>query len=120
MARAKNVRAWLFTWEGDHGKDDHVAMLLHPDTALSRVAMMAALLYTNALGSASERMAYAIDRDPASHPNRARLRTIFGHEMEGYFLCGDNPCLYARLVEQVTVVRQESGEEVLRWQELGA
>ena len=116
MAR-RNVKAWLITWEGDHGREDNVAMLLHPATAESRVAGMMELLYANQRGTLAERLVYAIERDPALHPYRSRVATRGGREDDGHLLCGDDPYLYARRVEHVTVGRGEEEAEALRWTE---
>ncbi len=117
MARP-NVKAWLFTWEGDHGMENNVALLLRADTAQSRVAELVALLYANACGSFAERLSQALVRDDAERPYRARLATPGGAEREGRFICGGNPCLYARRVEQVTVDTGNDGAERLRWSEI--
>jgi hypothetical protein len=116
--RRKNVRAWLVTWEGEHGKQDNVALLLHPAMAESRVAHLVALLYANVRGTFTERITHATDTDPAHHPYRAEILNRNGREREGHFICGGNPYLYARLVEQVTVESGENGGEILRWREI--
>ena len=116
--KRRNVRAWLVTWEGDHGRQDNVALLLNPATAHARAADLVALLYANAFGSFSERVSQATVRDDAQRPYRARSATPDGVEREGHFTCGENPCLYARPVEQVTMDSGEDGTERLRWSEI--
>lgn len=118
--RRKNIRAWLVTWEGDDSGEDKIALLLHPATAESRVAHLTALLYANTHGTFTERIACAVERDPAHHPYRAELASRNGRECEGQFICGGNPYLYARLVDQVTVETGENGGEMLRWREIDA
>jgi hypothetical protein len=118
MARQRNVKAWLITWEGDHGKENNVAMLLHPATAEGRVADLVALLYANERGTFGERLIYAMERDRIGHPYRARLASRNSRELEGHFICGETPSLYARLVEHVTVETCDNGPEVLRWVEI--
>jgi hypothetical protein len=118
IMRRKNVRAWLFTWEGEHGRQDNIALLLHPATAKGRVAHLVGLLYANEHGTFTERITHATDTDPAHHPYRASLAIRDGRECEGHFVCGGNPYLYARLVEQVTVEPGDNGSEMLRWREI--
>jgi hypothetical protein len=55
-----------------------------------------------------------MDRDHFSHPFRARHAKRDGDDWDGHFLCGENPYLYARRVERVTV---EDGE-ALHWRKL--
>ena len=100
--RRRNIRAWLVTWEGDHGREDNVALLLPFKTAESRVAELVTLLYANTLGAFEERIAQAATIDWAERPYQVRQETRSGAGREGYLVCGDNPCLYARKVEQVT------------------
>jgi hypothetical protein len=117
MAR-RNVKAWLFTWEGDHGMENKVALLLRADTAESRVAELVALLYANACGSFGERLSQALVRDDAERPYRTRFAMPRGAERESHLMCGGNPCLYARRVERVTVDTGDDGAERLRWSEI--
>ena len=116
--RRKNVKAWLITWEGDHDRDDNVAMLLHPGIVEGRVADLMALLYANEYGSFSERVVYAMERDPFHHPYRARLGSRDGRELAGHLVCGRNPYLYGRRVERVTVLEGDDGTQSLQWSEI--
>ena len=118
MTRRRNVKAWLITWEGDHSRESNVAMLLHPATAEGRVMDLMALLYVNEYGTLAERLIYAGERDRIHHPYRARLADRNGRDLDGHFICGENPWLYARLVEHVTVEHTETGAEILRWTEI--
>jgi hypothetical protein len=118
MTRHRNIKAWLITWEGDHGRENNVAMLLHPATAEGRVADLVALLYANECGTFGERLAYAMQRNHFDRPYRARLANWTGHELEGHFVCGENPYIYGRLVERVTVEPGDNGAEMLRWTEI--
>jgi len=117
MAR-RNVKAWVVTWEGDHGRENNVALLLRADTAQARVAELVALLYANACGSLRERLAQALVRDDAERPYRARSETPDGVAREGHVIGGENPCLYARRVERVVVESSDDGSERLRWSEI--
>jgi hypothetical protein len=116
--RRRNVKAWLITWEGDHNLANNVAMLLHPKTAERRVAELIDLLYANACGTPSERLLYLTERDFIGRPYRLRLADRDGCPRDRHILCGENPCLYARLVEHVRVERSESGTEALQWSEI--
>jgi hypothetical protein len=115
--RRKNVRAWLITWEGDHGREDNIAMLLHPETAESRVAHLLGLLSANTLGTLEDRLAYVMERDPIDHPHRPRRGGPDGRERDGHFTCGANPYLYARRVEAITIEKTDGGETI-RWREI--
>ncbi len=114
----RNVKAWLITWEGDHGRYDNVALLLRPDTAQARVAELVALLYANACGSLSERISQALTRDDTERPYRARSETPHGVERDDHFICGENPRLYARRVERLSVESGDDGTERLCWREI--
>ena len=113
----KNLRVWLVTWEGEHGMQDNVALLLRADTSENRVAELVTLLYANACGSLGERISQATIRDDAERPYRACAVAPDGKEREGHFVCGGNPFLYARRVERVTVETGDDGAELLRWSE---
>jgi hypothetical protein len=117
--RRKNVKAWLITWEGDHGRgEENVAMLLHPRMTEMRVGQLVELLYANAYGTFGERLVYAVERDHFSYPYRARRAERNGLDWECHLLCGGNPYLYARPVEQVVVENGGDGAELLRWAEI--
>ncbi len=109
---------WLVTWEGDHGMENNLALLLHPATAQARVAELVTLLYANVCGSLSERISQATVRDDAERPYRARAVAPDGKEREAHFICGGNPFLYARRVERVAVETGDDGGERLRWSEI--
>jgi hypothetical protein len=117
--RRINVKAWLITWEGDHNKENAVAMLLPPKMVEQRVGEFIELLYANARGTLGERLIYATERDHFNLPYRARRAQRNGGDWESHLLCGENPYLYARLVEQVTVEGAgENGAESLQWREI--
>jgi hypothetical protein len=116
--RRKNIKAWLITWEGDHGRDDRVVMLLHPKMTEQRVGELIELLYANAYGTLGERLVYAVERDHFNHPYRARRAERSGQDWECHLMCGVNPYLYARPVEQVSVEQGEDGAELLQWREV--
>ncbi len=114
----KNVRAWLITWEGKHQREDNVVLLLNAKTAPSRVAELLGVLYANSVGSATERIAQLLHGDSPETPYRARRGNPAGLNVEGHFTCGENPCLYARLVEHVEVESDGNGAEALTWREI--
>ena len=116
--RRRNTKAWLVTWEGDHGREDTVALLLPARTAGSRVAELVTLLYANTLGTHEERIAQATIADWAERPYRVRQEARGGAEREGHLLCGGNPRLYARKVEHVTVENAGDGVARLTWREI--
>lgn len=113
----KNIRLWLVTWEGDHGRENNIALLLPATTAEGRVAELVALLYANERGTLAERLAQAVTRNDAERPYRARCASPEG-ERAGHFVCGENPWLYARRVERAAVDTGEDGAKWLRWSEL--
>ena len=61
---------------------------------------------------------YATERDHFNLPYRARRAQRNGGDWESHLLCGENPYLYARLVEHVTVEHGGHGAEMLRWREI--
>jgi hypothetical protein len=113
--RPRNVKAWLITWEGDHRLENPVAMLLHRRTPLRRVGEVIELLYVNAYGTLAERLVYATERNDWSYPYRAHLPDWNGRNWEGQLVCGENPYLYARIVEHLVV----GAGEALHWSEVG-
>jgi hypothetical protein len=113
--RLKNVKAWLITWEGDHKREGRVAMLLHPRTPVRRVGDLIELLYVNACGTFAERLVYASERNDWNYPYRAHLPDWNGRDWEGHLVCGENPYIYARIVEHLVV----GAGEALQWREVG-
>jgi hypothetical protein len=107
------VRAWLVTWEwdGEHARvDDKIAAVLNPRLSGDSVRKIVELLYVNAGLSIVERLAYA----------RSARNTAYPAEFvgwEGQIVCGSNPFLYARRVEDVRVEVGEDGEGDLQWSE---
>ena len=72
-------------------------------------------LYLNTY-SLSERLKYA--HHPSKNPYRAEFgQTKAGHPWFCEILCGDNPFLKARLVDDLTVERGANGKERATWKE---
>ncbi len=106
MAKAGMV-AWLVTWEGPK-RVEPLAAILNYRTNADCVATIVELLYA-LLQRVDDLVSYA--RKPANNPYRA---TRSGNG----FICGHNPWLYARLVDQLKVkTNAETGVQTITWME---
>jgi len=112
------MRAWLVTWEwaGEHAAvDEKVAAVLNPRLSGERVREIVELLYVNARLSLCERLVYA--RSKRSTPYRAYFGSIGRVPWTGEVICGHNPYLRARVVDNLRVRQRADGEEELLWME---
>ena len=73
-------------------------------------------LFADSFCSFAERLSY-LDRPRRWH-FRADFETVYGHTTPNRIKCGDNPFLYARLVENLRVEIDPDGFERLLWDEL--
>jgi hypothetical protein len=110
--------AWLVTWEcmGDHAKvDNPIAAILHYSLPAKKVKEIVELIYVNTHFSLAERLTYAKNRKNTPYP--AEYDTIHDVSWEGRIVCGHNPSLDARLVDELTLKVDEKGKEILTWKE---
>ena len=96
-------KAWLVTWEhaGDHAQPTRrIAAVLRPQLTGRRVRDLVACLYAASEYSPAD-MLRALD--PKFDPYPARFDSINGVTFEGIIICGHNPFLLARLVDDLAV-----------------
>jgi hypothetical protein len=113
------MKAWLVTWEwtGEHAAvTQPVASILDPRTGAGTVRQRVEQLYADSQYSLSERL--ALVRDRRSNPYPAKFDSVPpGVTYEGRITCGHNPFLYGRLVDDLKVECDVSGQERLVWKE---
>jgi hypothetical protein len=112
------MKAWLVTWEsdGEHAKvDEPVVALLNSRRSAEQVREIVELLYVNQTYSFSERLAYA--KNKTKNPYPATWGNLDGHQWTGEVYCGHNPFLYARIVDNLQVQLNSTGDEKLTWNE---
>ena len=113
------MKAWLVTrhWIADHPKREVVAIFT-PRLGGVRVREFVELIYvTSGYFTWSEQLAMAWPRH-GRPPYPARLgQTADGDPWEGEILCGNDPYLKARLVDDLTVERGADGNERVMWKE---
>ncbi|MGD0519765.1 MAG: hypothetical protein ABSA48_00790 [Terracidiphilus sp.] len=114
----KKVKAWLVTWEwcGDHAKqDDKVVAVFNPRLGDNHIRDLVEFLYMTHCYTISERLAYSLH--PKSNPYRAHFGELDGMPWGGEIICGHNPYLRARLVDDLTIERNDDGKEEVNWKE---
>ena len=112
----RKMKAWLVTWEwcGEHAKrDDKIAAIFNPRFGGVRVRELVEFLYANEY-TLSERMDLARGRP---NPYPAKFGTLDDVPWDGEIICGHNPYLRGRLVEDLTVQRDANGKETANWKE---
>ncbi len=106
------MSAWLITWEsvGDWVKvENKIAAILNYRLSGKTAHEIVELLYVNTL-DLSTRVAYAKNKKNIYHHAES-------HTLGNRITCGYQPCLYARLVDDLHVQVDENGEETLNWKE---
>lgn len=117
QALPRGKKVWLVTWEwvGDHARrDDRVAAVFSPRYSSKRVRELIERLYS-ADYSLGEKLAYALE--PSKNPYPAMLGALNGHTGLREIICGHNPFLKGRLVDDFLIERQNDGKEVATWKE---
>jgi hypothetical protein len=115
--RSQGKTVWLVTWEwaGEHARrDDKVAAIFNPRYSSERVRDFIERLYSSDY-SLSEKLAYALE--PRKNPYLAIFGALNGHTWTGEIICGHNPFLKGRLVDDFLIERQSDGKEVATWKE---
>ena len=111
----KGLSAWLVTWEwsGAHAEPKKkVAEILNPRLSTERVREIVEVLY-NHDASLSEKVAWRLLK--RHQPYRAEYPTIEGVPWRGQIICGHNPWLLARLVDDLSINTGVGGEELVTW-----
>jgi hypothetical protein len=118
ISKEREIKAWLITWEwsGDHAKvEDNIAAILNSRLSGKHVRDIVELLYVNSQYGPSERLSYATGKK--FNPYSAEFGTLEGVPFEGEIICGHNPYLHARSVDDCHVVGKD-GDEKLTWKEI--
>jgi hypothetical protein len=111
----RKLKAWLVTWEwmGDHAKrPDKVAE--DPRLPAERVRRIVELLYHRE-ASLSEKVDWRLRHNRQPYP--AKFMHIEGTQWLGNIYCGDNPWLFARLVDDLEVESDGQGNEKATWKD---
>ncbi len=107
------MKAWLITWSwaGDHAAvEDPVVTVLSARIGAEDVRKYVEQRYVEECASLHEKLSYARYNQPQEPPYPARLE----HRRID---CGHNPWLYARVVDDLRVVEDVNGNDVLNWTE---
>lgn len=114
------MKNWLITWESWSPKSikakDKIAAILNGGHPAEYVREIVELLYINHEFIPSERLRYA---DGKFNPYPAQLHEINGVLGEIEIICGHDPYLRARLVDNCRVEGNGSKEK-LAWVEVGS
>ena len=111
------ITAWLVTWEwiGDHAKrDNKIVAVLNWRLSPEKISEMIEMIYANEYYSLEERVAFA--KNKKMNPYKTTYDDINGIPWKGRLFCGHNPFLVARLVDNLYVKKDSSGNEVLDWE----
>ena len=114
----RGIKAWLVTWEwsGNHAKRDcNVAAVFNPRFKVERIREYVEFLYATEFYTLSERVACA--RNKTNNPYPAVPGSLNGVQWEGEIICGHNPFLRARLVDDLNIEVESEGKEKPTWKE---
>jgi hypothetical protein len=106
-----NIVAWLITWEwaAEHAKvEEKIAAIINYRRSAEYVRDITELLCANHSLTLKERIEYAKNKRNPIFPAK-----IYNWRVH----CGDNPHLWARLVDDLHVEIDENGNEKLAWKE---
>lgn len=111
------MNAWLLTWEGTSGPalepDQKIIAILSSRRAPAAVADLVDTLYCRSVDSAYDMVLLANKRKVREH-QYMHLGSTFNR-----FLYGRNPCIFARVVSDLKIERNEAqGTEFTTWIEL--
>ena len=107
------MKAWLvrWSWIGDHAAvANPIVTILSARTGFRDVQKYVERRYIEASASLDEKLSYALYNNPQQPAYPAQLE-------QGRVHCGDNPFLEARVVDELRVVEDADGNEVLNWTE---
>jgi len=115
MKHKQGFSAWLVTREGSEGdaeSQDKVVEILSPRMSPKRVREIVELLYHRE-ATLSEKVAWRLRKQ--SQPYAAKFLMIEGVRWEGQIICGHNPWLCARLVDNLIIDIGADGKETASW-----
>jgi hypothetical protein len=116
--KGKGRLSWLVTrhWIADYPKSE-VAAIFSGRLGGSRVKEFVELLGVTSYYTLSEQAALQWSgHGQAPYPAKFG-QTTAGHPWDGEILCGDDPYLHARVVNDLIVERGADGKEVATWKE---
>jgi len=104
-------------WVGDHAKPERkIAAILNPHWSPDRVREYVEFIYANSHYSISEQIAYAKNR--SFNPYPAEFMPVRGGvQWQGQIICGHNPWLFARLVDNLVATGESDDEDKVVWTE---
>jgi hypothetical protein len=117
-AKPRGVRAWVVTrhWIADYPKWE-VAAVFSPRLGGVRVREFVELLYVTRELTLAEQTSMMWSRcGQAPYPAKFG-QTKEGDPSECEILCGDDPYLHARMVDDLKVERDANGNESVHWKE---
>lgn len=115
MKQSKGLSAWLVTWEwsGEHAKvEQKILEVLDPRISPERVREFVGLLYHQD-ATLSEKIAWRLRKCKQIYP--AEFITLEGVRWTGQIICGHNPWLKARLVDNLVITIDANGTETASW-----
>jgi hypothetical protein len=114
----KGISAWLVTWEnsGSQLSVPLIAAIFNSRWSSERVRQIVEVLYINSSYSLSERIRYAKDKSSNPYPAEFNKRQA-GVPFSGHIICGHNPYLFARLVDNLVYDGDEfeDNERLVTW-----
>jgi hypothetical protein len=116
--KLRKVTAWLITrhWTADYPKREVVA-ILSPRIGGVRVRDLVDFLNMTKELTLGEQISVMWPRHGRT-PHPARFgQTKEGEPWAGEILCGNDPFLRARIVDDLTVERDSEGGEIVNWKE---
>jgi hypothetical protein len=111
--------AWLVTWEamGDHALayiEEEIEAILNPRFSAKRVAEIVQFLYIQKTYTVWERLLFVKNK---SNAPAIQYGSANGIVWRGRINCGDNPCLFARKVDNLRIEVSKDGETHPVWTE---
>lgn len=114
----KGVSAWLITWSGTGSSaewEGRMAAVLDPRLSGDRVKEIVGLIHATSLYTPDEQIRWMIR--PEDNPYPPEFGQLRGVTWKGQILCGHNPYLSARLVDELRVETADDGTETPVWEE---
>ncbi len=117
------MKAWLITWvwSGEHAAvEDPIVAILSARMSGKTVRRYVGFHYASRMATLREKLDQARYNNPAQPTYPAEFVRIGPQQIQwqGHITCGHNPWLYARKVDNLQIVKNDDGQEVLGWQEL--
>jgi hypothetical protein len=106
------VASYLGMVRGSCGTQKKIVEILSPRTAPQRVREIVELLYHRE-SSLTETVAWRLLKQAQAHP--AEFLIIEGMRCTGQIICGHNPWLFARLVDNLIINTNADGNETASW-----